>query len=151
MVVYRLSKMAFKDDLKGIGAEKFGGRWNNAGVPILYTCEHRSLALLEVAVHVQLNFMPTDYYMIEIEIPDVSINTPMLGELPYNWYQNPPNHVAQEFGDEFVENDNYLALKVPSAIVKQEYNILINPRHRLASQVKIIKSYPFAFDKRLLN
>jgi RES domain-containing protein len=149
MIVYRLARRVFKDDLKGIGAEKFGGRWNNVGVPMLYTCQHRSLALLEVAAHVQLTHIPQDFYMIEIEIPDRAIQIVSEKELPYKWMENPPNSLTQSFGDAFVKSNKALAMRVPSAIVKQEFNLLINPNHKDSYHIEIINSYPFVIDNRL--
>jgi RES domain-containing protein len=151
MVVYRLARRVFKNDLKGVGAEKFGGRWNNIGVPLLYTCQHRSLAVLEVAAHMQLNQMPIDFYMIEIEIPDNDIRIVTEPQLPYKWMENPHNGLTQSFGDAFVRGNKFLAMRVPSAIVKQEFNLLINPNHNQANKIEIINSYPFALDGRLLR
>lgn len=151
MIVYRLARKAFKDDLKGIGAEKFGGRWNNIGVPLLYTCQHRSLAVLEVAAHMQLTQMPIDFYMIEIEIPDNDISIVSENQLPYKWMENPHNRLTQNFGDDFVHANKFVAIRVPSAIVKQEFNLLINPNHSKANKIEIVKSYPFVMDGRLLR
>ena len=151
MIVYRLARKAFKDDLKGIGAEKFGGRWNNIGVPLLYTCQHRSLAVLEVAAHMQLTQMPIDFYMIEIEIPDNDITIVSEHQLPYKWMENPHNSLTQNFGDDFVRANKFMAMRVPSAIVKQEFNLLINPNYIKANIIEIVKSYPFVLDGRLLR
>jgi RES domain-containing protein len=151
MIVYRLARKAFKDDLKGIGAEKYGGRWNNIGVPLLYTCQHRSLAVLEVAAHMQLTQMPIDFYMVEIEIPDNDIRIVSEHQLPYKWMENPHNSLTQNFGDDFVRENKFLAMLVPSAIVKQEFNLLINPNHIKANKIEIVESYPFVMDGRLLR
>jgi RES domain-containing protein len=151
MIVYRLARKAFKDDLKGIGAEKFGGRWNNIGVPLLYTCQHRSLAVLEVAAHMQLTQMPIDFYMVEIEIPDNDISIVSENQLPYKWMENPHNRLTQNFGDDFVRANKFVAMRVPSAIVKQEFNLLINPNHSKANKIEIVHSYPFVMDGRLLR
>ena len=151
MIVYRLARKAFKDDLKGIGAEKFGGRWNNIGVPLLYTCQHRSLAVLEVAAHMQLTQMPMDFYMVEIEIPDNDIRIVSEHQLPYKWMENPHNSLTQNFGDDFVRVNKFVAMRVPSTIVKQEFNLLINPNHIKANKIEIVKSYPFVMDGRLLR
>lgn len=70
MIVFRLGKEKYKNDLSGIGAEKFGGRWNSKGVRMVYTSQSRALANLEVAVHLTLKLVPKDYYLTSIEIPD---------------------------------------------------------------------------------
>ena len=150
MVVYRLARKAFKDDLKGIGAEKFGGRWNNIGVPLVYACQHRSLALLEIAAHIQLTYLPQDFYMVELEIPDSVIHIVSENQLPYRWMENPHNSLTQSFGDAFVKRNTTLALRVPSAIVKQEFNLLINPNHPDAHKIEIISKERLAFDPRIV-
>ena len=149
MLVYRIARKAFKDDLKGIGAEKFGGRWNNIGVPLAYACQYRSLALLEIAAHIQLLYMPQYFYMVELEIPDSDIQIVSENQLPHKWMENPHNSLTQSVGDAFVKQNTTLALRVPSAIVKQEFNLLINPNHKDFYKVEIIKSYPFIIDYRL--
>ena len=72
MIVYRLCKQAYINDLSGHGAEMNGGRWNGKGNPALYTSGSRALAVLEIAVHVPFGLLPTNYYMIAIEVPDES-------------------------------------------------------------------------------
>lgn len=152
MIVYRLTDKAFKSDLSGLGAEKYGGRWNNAGVPMLYTCEHQSLCVLERAVHMQLSLMSRmELVMISIEIPDAAKNVAQVKGLPYRWREIPFNNQTQDLGDEFIFSQKHLAMKVPSVIVPQEYNVLINPRHRLADKVRIIDERPFVLDKRLFD
>jgi RES domain-containing protein len=149
MKVYRLARQAFKNDLKGTGAEKYGGRWNNIGVPMLYSCEHRSLAVLEVAVHLQLQLIPLDYYMIELDIPENENSIWEPKQLPGYWNQLPHHPLSQNFGDAFIKEHKYLMMKVPSAIVLNEYNYLINPLHELTSTIKITDTYSFSFDNRL--
>ncbi|MFN3445491.1 MAG: RES family NAD+ phosphorylase, partial [Bacteroidia bacterium] len=108
-----------------------------------------SLALLEVAAHVQLTHMPQDFYMIEIEIPDSAIQIVSEHQLPYKWMENPHNSLTQSFGDAFVKSNKALAMRVPSAIVKQEFNLLINPNHKDSYYIEIINSHPFVIDNRL--
>lgn len=151
MIVYRLARKAFKSDLKGTGAEKYGGRWNNIGMPMLYTCEHQSLCVLEFAVHMQLSLMPQDLYMISVEIPDSKKTLIKAQGFPYNWDQTPHNNATQLYGDQFLEKEEYLAMSVPSSIVKAERNILINPKHKLAGEIRIVAEYHFSFDKRLFE
>ena len=70
MRVFRLSKRKYSKELNGKGAAKSGNRWNSKGTEIIYTAESRALAMAEVAVHLTLATLPSDYVMIEIEIPD---------------------------------------------------------------------------------
>lgn len=151
MIVYRLARKAFRLDLKGIGAEKYGGRWNNIGRPMLYTCQHQSLCVLEYAVHMQLTRLPEDLYMISIEIPDSKKSVIDAQGFPYDWDQTPHSNGTQVYGDQFLDKNEYLAMSIPSAIIKAERNILINPVHELASKVRIVAEYHFSFDKRLFE
>ena len=151
MIVYRLSKEKYKNDLSGIGAEKFGGRWNNKGTRIVYTAESRALASLEIAVHTPFNIIPKDYYLSAIEIPDNGIITYNQEKLKNkNWKSIPPINFTQVEGDNFIKNNGFI-LKAPSAIVQGDFNYLINPVHKRFSEIKILESELFSFDNRLFK
>lgn len=152
MIVYRLCKQAYINDLSGRGAELNGGRWNNKGQPILYTACSRALAVLEVAVHVPLGILPVNYYMSSVELPDSSAITKIdIADLPSNWNRNPIIKATQYMGDDFLNNNSHLILQVPSATVPGDYNYLINPRHPDFKGVKIMTTEPFEFDSRLFK
>lgn len=151
MIVYRLSKSIFASDLSGRGAEIAGGRWNSIGVPIVYTGESRALATAEVAVHISRANIPTDYSIISIEFPDDSIFIPEVKTLPINWADVPPQEESKEYGDNFVDEGQYLVMKVPSAVIPGDFNYLINSRHKDIGLVKIIDILPYPFDKRLFK
>ena len=70
MIVFRLSKAQFANDLSGKGAELVGGRWNSRGNAMLYTSQSIALCVTEIAVHVPLGILPKDYQLVHIEIPD---------------------------------------------------------------------------------
>ncbi|SCY95693.1 RES family NAD+ phosphorylase [Flavobacterium caeni] len=150
MIVFRLSKSAHAKDLSGKGAEKFGGRWNSKGVAMVYTSDSRALCTAEIAVHTPLGNLPTDYEIALIEIPENTI-VPELetAELPKDWQSVPHAHSTQIIGDKFVSDDQFLVLKVPSAVVQGEFNYLINPAHDDFKSIKIVRTEPFSFDKRL--
>ncbi len=151
MKVYRLSREKYKDDLSGRGAEISGGRWNSIGVALLYTGENRALCTTEIAVHIPLGITPQDYYMITIELPKAKIEEIAIKDLPKNWKTFPHQQFTKKYGDDFVKRNKSLILKVPSAVVQGEYNYLINPRHKKFKAVKIVKTEPFEFDKRLFE
>jgi RES domain-containing protein len=148
MIVYRLSNGTYSNDLSGIGAKLYGGRWNTAGLPALYATEHISLAVLEILVHIKSYRRPQDYYLIALEIPDsakaVTIDHQKLKK---NWKEDIV--YAQFIGDQFLGAKQSLVLKVPSAIVDQENNFMFNPTHPDAGKIKIRSSKLFVFDKRL--
>jgi RES domain-containing protein len=152
MIVYRLSKQAYINDLSGRGAELNGGRWNSKGTAVVYTSSSRALAVLEVAVHTPLGFMPSDYFMVTIELPDSSaIFKPGIDQLPEKWNSNPLIKATQQIGDSFVKANMYLALQVPSATVAGDFNYLLNPLHIDFKSVKIIAADLFEFDSRLFK
>lgn len=149
MIVYRLSRAKYADDLSGRGAEIAGGRWNSKGLPMIYTGENISLCMAEVAVHMPFGIVPLDYELISLEIPDDEITTVSRKVLPTNWRSYFTILDTQEIGDNFLRNSSKMILKVPSAVVQSEFNYLINPIHKNINQVKIKKVEAFAFDKRL--
>lgn len=152
MMVYRLSKLSFINDLSGYGAEKTGGRWNSKGIPILYTAASRALAVVEIAVHVPFGIVPVNYYLASIEIPDqADILKIKTTDLPLNWTRNPFIKATQSIGDDFIRSNKHLILQVPSATVIGDHNYLINPRHPDFNKVKIKKTAAFEFDTRLFK
>jgi RES domain-containing protein len=152
MRVYRLSKKKYVDDLSGKGAEITGGRWNKTGTKLLYTSDSRALCTAEIAVHSPIGIIPTDYYLITIDIADnVEINKLDIAELPRDWKSFPHSHTTQQIGEDFVTKKNYLVLKVPSAVVQGDYNYLINPLHKDIEKVKIVNKEVFSFDERLFR
>jgi RES domain-containing protein len=150
MIVYRLAKAKYSNDLSGKGAEKTGGRWNSKGTALLYTSESRALCTAEIAVHTPLGCVPDDYVMIAVEIPDNASMRQIDPEgLPANWKSFPYLHITQMIGDGFVNENQALVLKVPSAIVQGDFNYLVNPQHPDFGTVKITEVENFEFDRRL--
>jgi len=151
MIVYRISKGRYVNDLSGKGAELWGGRWNSAGTPMLYTSSNRALALLESLVHLPAGIAPADYRLVTIEFPDTAkIGELSVVDLPPDWKKDPPEYDTQIIGDRFAADRQYLALQVLSSIVG-DYNFALNPRHPEFSLVKVVAVEPFVFDKRLLR
>jgi len=152
MKIYRLSRKKYANDLSGTGARLFGGRWNSRGINALYGAENISLAKLEVTVHLDLDIIPDDYFLIEIEIPE-NINIKVLEKevLEADWNSIPHSESTQLIGDQFLDENKFLVLKVPSAIVPQEYNFILNPNHKKFSLIKITAIEKFTFDNRLFK
>lgn len=152
MKVYRVERHKYIESaLSGMGAAKSSGfRWNGINTPMVYTSESRSLATLEVSVHLDLSEdLPNDRYYLVIEIPDnLVIQELKLEDLPDDWNAKPPTHFTQSIGDDFAFQNQAAVLKVPSSIVPQEFNYLINPSHRDARHIKIVSTTPMNFDKR---
>lgn len=153
MLVFRIEREKYLNSaLSGIGASLSEGfRWNSISTRIVYTAESRALAILEVSVHLDLQEdLPTDRYLITLEIPDeVEILELDQMDLPLNWDAKPPIIETQLIGDDFVTQQTAAVLKVPSAIVPEEFNYLINPLHPDAQKIKITASKQLLFDARL--
>lgn len=151
MIVYRLSKSKYAGDLSGKWAELAGGRWNSKGISVVYTSESKALATLEIAVHTSLTNIPSDFCIVSIEIPNDSIKTPDIKKFPIDWGNVPSKVATQKYGDQFVYDNNFIALKVPSAVVPGDFNYIINSRHKDIGLVKIVDISSFPCDKLLFK
>lgn len=152
MIVFRLSRITYAEDLSGIGARITGGRWNSPGVALVYTSESRALCTAEIAVHTGLGLLPSQYQLTSIVIPEeVTISTIEMDKLPPGWRVFPYPPFTRIIGDLFVKENRHLVLKVPSAVVPGDFNYLINPAHREMDQVKIVKTETFDFDERMFR
>ena len=139
MEVFRLSREKFAGTLSGKGAAIKGARWNSAGIEVIYTAANRSLAMAEIAVHFTLATLPGDYRMITIFVPDnISLQKLSITDLPLDWNTFPHPITTQVIGDQFIFNNKYCVLQIPSAVTQGDYNMLINPNHPDFKRIKII-------------
>lgn len=150
MLLYRISKRNYANDLSGTGARLYGGRWNSVGRSVVYTASSRALGVLEALVHLPTAIIPDHYCIITIEAPE-DIFEPDVSIFPPDWNTYPEPDILKRTGDFFIKQNEHLLMKVPSAIVPQEYNYLINPAHAEAYQVRILDVEDFTFDARLLK
>lgn len=147
MIVYRCALKIRSKDLSGLGAFMHGGRWNSPGVYMLYTAENNVLAAFEVALRIPLEYISKDYVMVPIEIQgSYSYTEPLL---PKNWHLKPD--ITRSTGDNFIKKADSLLMKVPSALISDSYNYLINPQHPDMKNVKALEPRPILFDKRLME
>lgn len=152
MIVYRICAQEFSTDLSGLGAMRYGGRWNTKGNPVLYTSSSCALATVEYAVHLRLGNSRDDFRLVSIEIPEGSVFRQINYEnLDINWKNFPFHFSTQRIGNDWLKSKESLVLKVPSVIVPREFNCLVNPQHEDFYAVKIVGNEPFVFDKRLIN
>jgi RES domain-containing protein len=150
MELYRIARKRYIRDLSGEGARLFGGRWNSKGVPLVYTSEHVSLAAMEVLVHTPISEIPEDLMLATIQVPDhLSIRSILKTELPEGWRSYPAVDELVTTGTRWAEKRETLMLRVPSAVIPHDRNILINPLHKESTQVKISAVEEFSFDGRL--
>lgn len=152
MTVYRIAKARYIHDLSGTGARMYGGRWNHKGVGIVYTSDSRALATVEYLVHVPLSIVPSDLRIASVEIPeDISLKEIFPSDLPSNWRDYPAPSELAEMGTQWALANDSLLLRVPSAVVEGEFNILINPLHPDMRRVALLDIKVYRIDGRLLS
>jgi RES domain-containing protein len=137
--VWRICRRPFAD-LSGDGARLYGGRWNTPGRPLIYAAETAALAVLEVRVHLDLDWdmLPDDYVLVAIDTAAIVAET----------IHEPPDD-PRVIGDAWIESRRSALLRVPSWIVPESYNVLINPAHPDALSIQLGPVRPFQFDRRL--
>ncbi|HTI61091.1 RES family NAD+ phosphorylase [Mucilaginibacter sp.] len=150
MVLYRITNAKYADDLSGNGARLYGGRWNSEGKPMMYLASSRSLAVLESLAYLVPTNIPNNFLILNIEVPDDFLEIPE-NVLPDNWNEYPEQHILKQIGNSFLQKNEHLLLKVPSALVPEEFNYLMNPLHPKATKAKIVRKTPFNFDERLVG
>ena len=142
MRAWRICRAPYAD-LRGEGARLHGGRWNDPGLALVYLSEHPALSLLEILVHLDLtpDFLPEDYVLVTVEMPN-DMATETID------HAAPPTDMAA-FGSTWLMQRRTPLLWVPSIILPQSYNILLNPIHPEARYVRKIGQEPLRFDARL--
>ncbi len=148
MIIYRLAVEQYANDLSGTGSKLLGGRWNSINIPMLYTTQNISLAVLEIIVNTERIHIPKSYMLLKMNISDdLDLNTISNEKLKKNWKDD--FEYTRFMGNEFIKQNKALILKVPSAVVNQEFNYLFNPLHKDFKKLKLLAINKFAFDKRL--
>ncbi len=140
------------DDASGEGARITGGRWNRTGIPMLYASESRALACLEVLVNLNTgDDLPLNRYLVAIDIPasDWKQRVRFEPEKHVGWDAEPAGLVSLDWGTEWTNSRQSLLAEVPSVIVPDESNYLINPLHPNMPQVSVRKERRWLFDRRL--
>ena len=108
MLVYRIARKKYINDLSGKGAELAGGRWNLKGLPVIYTSSTLSLAMFEILVHTDKDLPPVDMYFSELEIQDKLIIDDYFNEVSFEH--------ALNIGSNWIKEAESLAIKVPSVL-----------------------------------
>jgi RES domain-containing protein len=139
-----------KTAFSGSGARKYGGRWNSPGTAIVYTAQTRSLAMLEMLVHLDGPELLQRYVLIGVEIDESFVRKVEPSELPRNWRADPAPLGSRKIGDEWVESGGSAVLQIPSTLVPAESNFLINPSHPDFVRLVVGDPIGFAFDPRLV-
>jgi RES domain-containing protein len=135
--VYRLTRRKFagKDPFDGEGSFLFGGRWSSIDTRVCYAATHRSLAILEYRAHIDQAFMPDDLVIATLEIPDEIVITPTPA-LPADWQEYPAPASLRRIGDRFIAEGKAALMLVPSVLVPQENDVMLNPLHPDAKRMR---------------
>ena len=148
MILWRVSNY---QTLDGVGGLYVSGRWHTKGHPVVYCTLNPATALLETLVHMEIDSedRPERFQVLRIEGPDsLSIEKVEADSLSPDWAED--LSATQAIGDRWLTEARSLLLQVPSVLVPETWNVLVNPQHIEANLLKITAMYEHAFDTRLL-
>ena len=150
MQAWRIAKRQHALDRQGTGARLAGGRWNSPDVAAIYAGLTPEIAALEKLVHIG-DSLPADLVLVELELPDDQklYQYYMLNDLPPGWDDLPSSTVATQLGDRFLFDGVHLGLIIPSSVMPESNNIVLNPNHAAFSGVTMVILRSFEFDSRL--
>jgi RES domain-containing protein len=151
LTVFRLGKHAYRDQLfTGQGGLYASGRWTPRGRPVVYTSASISLAVLEYTVNYRRRgWVPATVLGRAVIPASVRVKAISIGDLPANWFAAASPPQLQAIGGEWLERGETAVLKVPSAIVNEEWNYLLNPLHADFRRLRMGVPKPFSFDQRV--
>lgn len=150
MQLWRVCREAHQA-LDGEGARLYGGRWNPEGVAVVYASSTLALAALEYLIHVDVEDVPADLIAMQLDVPaDAGTVRVAVADLPADWYRLPEHPACVALGDAWIAANEALLMRVPSAVVPEETNVLIAPSHARADDVTVAATRAFAYDPRLL-
>lgn len=149
MKVYRIGRTKFASDISGEGARLFGGRWNHKLIPCIYTSESRALALLEYTVNISIDEIPRALSITTFEIPSSGIEIIKEDKLPGNWKHFPAPASTKDFGTRLLKDSTNSIFKIPSSVIVEEYNYLLNPLYAGSKYFKIVEIKDFIYDLRI--
>jgi RES domain-containing protein len=152
MRIWRICKARYAAEaLSGHGARRYGGRWNTPGIAMVYASPSLALAAIELFVHIEPNQQPDDLVSIAAELPKGEPAQRLgLDRLPPNWWTDEIEPL-RALGDQWIRDGSSLAIEVPSAALRMEWNVLVNPLHPAIAQLKIESPEPFHFDARMFR
>jgi len=151
VTVYRLAKLRYQKQIfSGIGGLHAHGRWTWRRLPVVYTSESISLAVLEYALNYRRRGWVPASVLGRATVPDdVAIELVDVTGLPRRWSDPDPPPELREIGQDWLDRGRTAVLKVPSAVIVEEWNYLLNPQHADFGKLVWGKSRQFQFDPRL--
>jgi RES domain-containing protein len=150
ITAYRIVKLEHHNSIwSGSGARDHGGRWNSKGVSVVYTAQNRSLAALEQLVHLVSPRILNAFVLADISFEEAKTQRLKPSDLPSGWNNPIAPATLKTYGDNWIAAGDFLVLAVPSAIIRGEWNYLINPAHPEFSTLAKSNPEPFMYDNRL--
>jgi len=147
MQVYRITLSQYANSLQASGRP---ARWNGNHVKVIYTSSSNSLACLENVVHRSYLGLSGNFTSLTVHIPDkIKITEVKLEDLLSDWQDFESFPYTQNIGNAWIKDHNTAILKVPSAIIRNEHNYLLNPNHPDFAKIELVESNPFIFDSRI--
>ncbi len=147
---WRITPEKYADTaFSGEGAKEYGGRFNSVGTPVVYTSESISLATLELLAKAGRRQRLSGRVVLPAAFDEKRVIAYEEEDLPEDWNERPPGPASQKIGDEWIESEASVVLKVPSVVVPPEYNYLINPGHPEFEEIEIGEPRPLNPDPRL--
>lgn len=152
MKIWHICRARFAGEaFTGLGARRFGGRWNSPGVPMVYASTSLALAAIELFVHLEPNLQPDDMVSIAATLPAGEPARCLEPDgLPLNWWTD-DFEPLRKLGDKWIGEKSSLALKVPSAAMRTEWNVLINPLRPATREIEVEEPQEFLFDARMFR
>lgn len=152
MRIWRISNF---DDLSGVGGLKAAGRWHERGRHAVYAADHPASALLEVMVHLEIDFedLPTTYQLLGIDVPDdlavETVNRTDIEKISQDWADDPK--VTRSLLRPWFDAARTAMVSVPSAIMPFAQNYIINPKHKDAARIRVPHVARYPHDPRLFG
>lgn len=140
------------DDPTGEGARRTGGRWNRKGTPLVYCATNIALACVETLVHRATGDLPLDRYLVRIDVPaPLWRHASWIDQetAPVGWDAHPPSIISLDYGERWVQRKASALLFVPSVVVPEEFNVVVNPTHPDAKKLAYVQVRKWTYDLRL--
>ena len=148
-LLWRIARRPYALDRVGAGARDSGGRWNHPGTAVIYTGQSITIAALERLVHTS-GVVPRDLVLVRVELPDPhTAVTPAPADLPPDWRSLPPGPGSMTFGTQWARENRSLVLFVPSVVIPEALNGVLNPNHPEFSGVRMSIEREFHYDPRI--
>ncbi len=152
MELFRIAKKKYLRDLSGTGARLYGGRWNHTGHSMVYCASTLALCVLEVLVHLDIKFIDSSFGYIQLSISEDKVHDQTENILLLEgWRSHPAPEFTRDIGSEWLQTNTSVGLRVPSAVLPQATNILLNPNHPDFRSVSIVKVGELNIDHRVFK